>query len=195
MKRLVAGGTCVSAVFALGVVALAQTPSQTPAQPQSPPSSQAATQPKSTDQTITISGCVQREADYRRAHNLGSGGAVGTGVGVGNEFVLIEASASSAAGTGAPATGTPTGTAGASAMAKAYELTGSNEGDAEKFVGRRVEIVGKLKAAEMGAAGPTGGATAGAPPKGVDVASKDLKLRELEVVSVREATGTCPPAK
>jgi hypothetical protein len=29
----------------------------------------------------------------------------------------------------------------------------------------------------------------------VDVASKDLKLRELEVTSVREATGTCPAVK
>ena len=75
----------------------------------------------------------------------------------------------------------------------AYELTGSNEGMAGKFVGRRVEIRGRLKAAETGAGGaPTGGPTAGRPPSGVDVVSKDLKLRELEVSSVKEATGSCP---
>jgi hypothetical protein len=56
-----------------------------------------------------------------------------------------------------------------------------------------VEITGKLKAAEKTASGtPTGGATAGTPPTGVDVASADLKLREVDVVSVKESTGTCP---
>jgi hypothetical protein len=53
--------------------------------------------------------------------------------------------------------------------------------------------MGKLKPAETTASGrPTGGATAGPPPTGVDVTSKDLKLRELEVASVREASGSCP---
>ena len=76
----------------------------------------------------------------------------------------------------------------------AFELTGANEEKIRDFVGKRVQITGKLKAAEVGAAGrPTGGDTAGTPPSGVDVASKDLKLRELEVVSVAPATGTCTP--
>lgn len=76
----------------------------------------------------------------------------------------------------------------------AYELTGANEGKAQDFVGKRVEVTGKLKAAATTPAGtPTGGATAGAPPKGIDVASKDLKLRELEVASIAASTtGTCP---
>ena len=42
---------------------------------------------------------------------------------------------------------------------------------------------------------PTGGATAGQPPTEVDVASKDLKLRELEVTSVKEIAGTCPAVR
>jgi hypothetical protein len=71
-------------------------------------------------------------------------------------------------------------------------LTGKNESQVEQYVGRRVEIVGRLKAAETGATRPTGGATAGAPPRGIDVTSPDLKLRELEVRSARETTGTCP---
>ena len=203
MKRLVGGGTCVAAVFAMGIVALAQTPSQTPSQPQSPTTgSQSSAQRGSTsDQTVTISGCVQREADYRSAQNLGKGGAVGTGAGAGNEFVLIDASSSSASSTGTSATGASSpgtssagtaGTAGGSKMA--YELTGSNEGQVASFVGKRVEITGKIKAAETGASGATGGPTAGAPPRGVDVAGGDLKLRELEVTSVREGTGSCPSA-
>jgi hypothetical protein len=99
----------------------------------------------------------------------------GTGVGVGNEFMLINA------GMGTSATGTAT-----------YELTGPNEGQASPHVGKRVEIVGKLKAAAVSSSGqPTGGATAGKPPAGVDVTSKDLQIRELEITSIKEVAGTC----
>jgi hypothetical protein len=136
---------------------------------------------------VTVSGCIQREADFRKARDAGRGGVVGTGVGVGNEFVLINASMSTAAA--APA-GAPAGTSGAG---MAYELTGTNEKQAEQFVGQRVEISGKLKAAEVTASGrATGGATAGKPPEGVDVAGGDLKLRELEIGSIKKASGTCP---
>lgn len=172
----------VGAIATMSAVAIAQTPP-----PQNPPASASATQ----EQQVTVVGCVQREADYRRAQGAGSGGVAGTGVGAGNEFVLTSASAKT---TGTPTTETeaPTGTAGASATGAAYELTGPNEGQLSKFVGQRVEISGKLKPAEVGAAGPTGGPTAGTPPRGVDVTSKDMKLRELEVASVRASSGTCP---
>lgn len=160
----------------------AQTPpTQAPARPAAEPTRMSA------DQQVTVSGCIQREADYRRSKNLGEGGAAGTGAGVGNEFVLVNASMAGSAG----ATAGTTGTSGTSSGSD-YELSGTGEGKAAEFVGKRVEISGKLKAAEIGAAGPTGGATAGTPPTGVDVASKDLKLREIDVTSVKAGTGTCP---
>jgi hypothetical protein len=153
---------------------------------QAQPSAQSST---SSADEITVSGCVQREADYRKTHDAGRGGVAGTGVGTGNEFVLVDAS-SSASGSSAATTGT-SGSSGS-----AYELTGPNEGKVGSYINKRVEITGKLKAAEVSASGaPTGGATAGEPPKGVDVMSKDLKLRELEVSSVRETSGTCPAGK
>jgi hypothetical protein len=125
-------------------------------------------------QQVSVTGCIQREADYRRARNQGRGGVAGSGIGAGNEFVLINASMAPAAGR---APGAPTGTAGTTAE---YELTGANEKQASTFVGKRVEIMGMLKAAEESATGkPTGGPTAGKPPEGVDVASADLKLRVL----------------
>lgn len=170
----------------LAASVLAQTP---PPASQSPASA-------SQDQQVTITGCVVREADYRQARDAGKGGVAGTGVGAGNEFVLVSAAASrpgaDAAGGGtAGATGT-SGTASVGSMT--YELTGSGEGDAATFVGKRVEITGKVKAAETSVTGrPTGGATAGEPPRGIDVASKDLKLRELEVSSVKAAEGSCAP--
>ena len=71
-------------------------------------------------------------------------------------------------------------------------MTGDKEDGLAAFVGKRVEITGTMKAAEKGPAGATGGKTAGAPPTGVDVASADLRLREIEIMSVTPATGTCP---
>ena len=122
---------------------------------------------------VTVSGCVQRETDYRKANDKGRGGVAGTGIGAADEFVLANVTAGATKDT-------------------AYELTGPNEKLAAAHVGHRVEITGMLKAAEVTAGGkPTGGATAGTPPKGVDVASKDLRLRELEVTSVKMVSATC----
>ena len=185
------------AVCALTLAFAATVFAQQPAQPQtSTPSAQSSTQ-SAMDQEITVTGCVQRESDYRRAADAGKGGVAGTGVGVGNEFVLINASA----GSGSTAD-TPTGTSGTAAAGSiassgtAYEVTGPNEGQLASHVGKRVEIRGKVKASETTAGGqPTGGATAGAPPRGVDVGGKDLKLKELEVTSVREVSGSCPAGK
>ena len=192
MKRKPWGSMCVAAsVMAFGVGIAAQGAGQQPSQPQTQPST------RSTDQQITLTGCVQRESEYRKAQDAGRGGVAGTGVGVGNEFVLTDASTATTAGARPAEPTNPTGTGGTAASAKmAYELTGPNEGQVSQYVGRRVEISGTLKAAETTAGGqPTGDATAGQPPKGVDVASKDLKLRELEITSVKEATGTCPAMK
>lgn len=192
MNARISGGISLAGVLAFGITAFAQTAGQQPTQPQTQPGASS-----SMEQSVTITGCVEREADYRKAHESGRGGVAGSGMGVGNEFVLSNASSStSSERTETEATGTSGSASSSAKRAKAYELTGPNEGQVAEFVGRRVEITGKLKAAETSATGqPTGGATAGAPPSGVDVMSKDLKLRELEVTSVREVSGTCPPAK
>jgi hypothetical protein len=164
----------LSAVIVCGLCSAAAV-AQTPA----PPPSGATERP---EQQITLVGCVQREADYRKAQDKDRGGVAGTGVGGGDEFVLTNASmATQGLSPSAPAADTE------------YELTGANEEQVKEFVGKRVEIVGTLKPAAMTGAGrPTGGATAGTPPSGIDLTSKDLKLRELEVASVKAMTGTCP---
>jgi hypothetical protein len=198
MKLMFATTMRVAAVMTLSVVAFAQAAQQAPAEPQTGSAASAQTKAGATAPAaqMTLVGCVQREADYRRAQDAGKGGVAGTGIGAGNEFVLINASTAPAAGspaaTSGTAAGTPTGTGGSTGTA--YELTGPNERQAEQYVGKRVEIMGMLKPAETGAAGPTGGPTAGAPPKGVDVTSQDLKLREMEVSSVKEVPGACPAA-
>lgn len=185
MKRMFAGATCVAGVLALSMVALAQSaqpPAQPPAQPAAQAPAPAAQESKAPAQQVTIIGCVHKEADFRRAKNLGKGGAVGTGVGAKDEFVLINASTSTT-GTAAPA---PTGTTGAPAGSDEFEVTGKNEEQLGAFVGKRVEVTGTIKAADTRGAAPTGGVTEAAP------GSRDLKLRELEIASVKEATGSCP---
>ena len=174
MKGRVSSSMCAAGMLSLCTVAFAQQAGQ--------PAPGVGTAPGG---QITVTGCIQREADYRQAKDAGKGGVAGTGVGAGNEFILSNATVKPGTDSG------PVGTSGAAAAA--YELTGSGEGQAAEFVGKRVEITGRLKAAETSASGkPTGGATAGQPPSGVDATSKDLQLRELEVTSVKEATGACP---
>lgn len=180
MKNRVVAHLCFAGVVGFGAVAGAQTPA---------------------GQT-TITGCVISEADYRKMHDAGNGGVVGTGVGVGNEFILTDASnsaaspaASTSARADAAATPSATGTSGTTG-AMAFELSGSGEGQLSRYVGRRVELTGMFKGGETSATGQaTGGPTAGAPPNGIDVGGKDLKLREFDVASVKEASGSCASMK
>lgn len=180
MKSL-ATGMCTAAALALSLTAFAQQPQPQPAPSQPPSAQQPATQPSmSAEREITLTGCVQSEEDYRKEKGIGKGGAVGTGAGVGNEFVIVSVKP---AGAAAPSPSETAGTAGAAAQA--YEVTGSKEGDLKQFVGKRVEIMGKAKAAERSASG--------APTGGVDPAGQDLKLAEIEIASVKAAAGDCKP--
>jgi hypothetical protein len=115
---------------------------------------------------VSLTGCIQREADYRRQHDSGKGGFLGFGGGLGNEYVLINTSPRRGSRDCATASG-----------GEAYELTGSEEGDLKPFVGQRVAINGMRKAAEIDAVTgrPTGGRQAG----------YDLRLFEVDVESFR----------
>jgi hypothetical protein len=181
----------VAAGLAVNMTAVAQMTGQQPALPQ--PRTQITTPAPqgagSADQVVTVVGCIQSEADYRKVRNLGRGGAGGTGVGVGNEFVLVDTKITSSGAL--PAAGAATAAPGAAAQD--YKLTGGNEGKASQFVGKRVEITGTLKPAATAASARAGGSTPGGPAPRVDVfAGEDLKLGELEMTSVRETAGTCP---
>ena len=116
------------------------------------------------DSPITVVGCLQEESTYRRANDSGKGGVLGTGAGRGNEYVLVD----SAGDCGTIAAG-----------ATAYELTGEGERDLEDFIGRRVEITGILKGGDITVDGRAEG--------GFDPIGQDLRLREVNVTSFREA--------
>jgi hypothetical protein len=129
---------------------------------------------------VTLTGCVQREADFRKTYDLGKGGTLGTGAGRGNEYVLINATR----GTAAPANvdcsfqGQP----------EAYELTGSRERDLGQYVGKVVQISGTLKPAKTRAL-PSGEQ---APTGGFDPLKKDLRLFEVEVASFQAPAAAAP---
>jgi hypothetical protein len=229
MKARITEATCIAVVIGTTMAVFAQTTERSgPPTGSRPPAAEAAQRPAaaaSAEVPATLVGCVEREADYRRAQDAGRGGAAGTGAGVGNEYVLVNASTAiaGAAPPDRPTPGAPPaerGTVGTAGVAGgAYELTGPAEGQLEQYVGRRVEIVGKMKNAPTaksdkapvvtatvpesttGRPGVPGTATASpsgrpAPPAGsVDITGQDLHLRELEVISVREATGSCTPGQ
>lgn len=173
-----------SMIVALSLTAFAQNPANpVPVQPQErlppppprtiPPQDPAApgttTSRSSSDsdtsrESVIVTGCIEREADFRVANGQGKGGPAGSGAGVGNEYILTHAS-----------TGGPVGTSGSgNTESLAYQLTGAREGDAGQFVNQRVELTGYFKTTEAEAK-----------------ASSDLKLRQFDVAAVRVSSGTC----
>lgn len=125
-------------------------------------------------QPVTLIGCVQKESDYRKAHNIKKGGGMNMGIGDGDEFMLINATRVSGGVPSVTTVGDCTGGSG-----EAIELTGPKEEQFKNFVGKRVEVSGTQKRARIDASGrPTGGSAPG---------GGELKLFEVEVASVREA--------
>jgi len=78
--------------------------------------------PASSNGTITATGCLIKEMDYRKAHKL-TGTAFG-GLGLGDEFVLVEDGCNAAS------------------AGKAYRLTGKREEEMKPFVGKTIEVTG-----------------------------------------------------
>lgn len=131
---------------------------------------------------ITVTGCIQKETDYRKAHNLGKGGALQTGAGSGDEYVLVNASKGS----------TPAANIDCSFQSgtEAYELTGRREHDLKPFIGQVVQISGTMKEAKTRTL-PSGEQ---APTGGFDPLKKDLRLFEVEVASFQTPPAGAPLA-
>ena len=175
--------TCsVVAAAIVGCTAIsAQTPEQRPAE--------STVQAAGTAGEITLVGCIQREADYRRQHDSGRGGVAGTGLGRGNEYILTNAMRMGSAADIDLDCGTIGATSGA--PGEAYELTGESEPKLEPYVGRKVAVTGMLKDADTEPVG-TSGSNVSTPTGGFDPLGQDLKLFELEVASFSEVTAAAP---
>ena len=165
------GAAIVGAALLASATAFAQT---TTAPNTTTTSSSTKAQRESPAQPVTLIGCVQKESDYRKAHNIKKGGGLNMGIGDGDEFMLINATRVSGGVPSVTTVGDCTGGSG-----EAIELTGPKEEQFKNFVGKRVEVSGTQKRARIDASGrPTGGSAPG---------GGELKLFEVEVASVREA--------
>ena len=128
-----------------------------------------------TPQTLTLVGCLQTEADYRRAQDAGKGGVLMTGAELGNEYVLIQTEGAGGPG-GYDAKENADCKSSTAFAGTAYEMTGTRERELKQFVGRRVEITGELKNADA----------TGRPGRfDPAVISQDLRLNEVNVASFR----------
>jgi hypothetical protein len=133
LSRMTAIGT--AAALAAGIAAFAPASVQAQETP-TPAAAPAVGETRANQRTgaATLTGCLVRESEFRKAHNLGGGTAIA--VGMGDEFVLADARdtapGSTAAGTCSESTFTGT----------AYRITGSQEDKMKTLVGRRIEVTG-----------------------------------------------------
>jgi hypothetical protein len=167
MKQLLTG-TCLAAVFAVGLSAQApQTPPQTPpSTPQSTP--QAAPQDRDAAKTITVSGCLKAGSSS-------------------DSFILSDLKWGSSGASATGAVGT-SGTAPAS-IGSASTLTIKPKGDAKlsEHVGHQVEVTGNVGEKSASAASPTSPADPAARPS----ASASASGPTFEARTVKMVAATC----
>ena len=144
---------------------------------------------------VTAVGCLQREKDYRHAHDSGQGGFLRTGAGDGDEYILVNATVGVASMHVEAVTEAESANCLASSdNGQAIELTGHGEKELDPFVGRRVVISGMLKNAKHDpeAVGTSGAFTPVPRSGGVDILGSELELREINVDSFALAPVMAP---
>jgi len=159
--RRIAG--LIAAAFVVSATAFAQNESR--------PASERQNQPSASNASMTLVGCLMKETDYRKAHDLCKGAICG--LGLGDEYVLVDATEVSST---APAA-RPSSSAACSETGngKAYRMTGKAEESLKPFVGRRIEVTGTFDH-ERDAKTAAGQTNAKLPP-------------EIKIASFREASG------
>lgn len=170
------------AVVAAAALASAQPPTGGAGQPQ--------TQPRPTAQseqsaTVTLVGCLYREADVPgRQPNIAER------AGILEDYILADARPATP---GAASPGTPgaTGTTGMQPRHTMYKVEQIPDERLRQLVGKRVEVTGRIDA-EAGDTKPAG--TAGTEPREDRSIGPDaIELPEFEATAIREVPGTCPP--
>jgi hypothetical protein len=137
------------------------------------------------DTPVTLVGCIMKESDYRAAHDLGSGGFLNTGAGSSNEYILTDA-------VPGPVNHLTPAEADCSTKVggKTFELKGGAERkrNLEVFVGRRIEVSGRMKPIQTSVEVGTSGEVIATTPTGgpVNPRNRDLRLFEVKMDSFRE---------
>jgi hypothetical protein len=132
--QLIAGSVAIVMAAAVTAPADAQTTARRQGEP-APTAGQA-------QKEVTLVGCVEFEQDYRKRMAAGRGGVLGSGVGATDEFVLtnVRPAQSEVGTTGRAGRGAAPGAGGG-----VYTLTGPQEQNLKRDVGRQVEVVGTIE--------------------------------------------------
>ena len=133
--------TAAALTIGTGIGVETQSASQT-AQRQGSPVGQAA---PAAGTEVTLVGCVEFEQDYRKRMVAGRGGVLGSGVGATDEFVLTNVRPADAAHAAAGTSGARGNKPELGAGGGVYTLTGDQEKNLKRDVGRQVEVVGKIE--------------------------------------------------
>ena len=182
LKRYAATGAVVA--LCAGALASAQTPPAGEPQPAQP----TATQPEPHAQmgqhekkSVTLVGCLYREADIPgRQPNIAER------AGVLEDYILAEAKPADAAGEPGA-----TGTSGAMEAGKMYKVEHLADDRLREFVGKRVEVTGKIDADDEDVNQPAGTSGTPAPDQDESLGPDEIELPEFEAESIKEASGTC----
>lgn len=136
---------------------------------------------KAAGPTITVFGCIQREADYLRGGRANPTSPTVVGTSGDHELVLVYAS------TPTEVEGDLLGTSG-----RSYQLTGPSEIQLEQYLGQRVQLTGILQMDPIGTNGPSGGPHQMVAPHDQLLTASLVDLRVLEVLTAKTAIGACP---
>ena len=139
---------------------------------------------------ITLIGCVMYESEFRDLYGPGRSGPKGPGIGLRDEYVLVDAHELTSASQVTTQDLAPCPTAPGVSPANAYELTGSNEKEAAAYVGRRVQVSGVRKAANVETIGGVLEPTGGFDPLGHELHLFEVELSSIQMPETRTAAAT-----
>jgi hypothetical protein len=179
MSKYFFGCALAAAMASMGTVAAQYPPPQQP--PPRTPTTQEPARTQDQARTVTVEGCLVREADVP-----GRSPNVAERAGITEDYILtatkmVKGSAP-AAGTAETRPGeTPAGTTGA-AQGAMYEVEGIDEEQLKQHVGRRVQIDGTFENVDRARATPERGTPAD-------------DLVEIRGTTIRQVAGECPGKK
>jgi len=143
--------------------------------------------------SMTVTGCLMKEADYRKAHGLGKGALFGAGLG--DEFVLVNATNAATSSATTNTTSASASSAGCTETGngQAYRLTGKTEDKLKSLVGHRIEVTGQFDH-ERDAKTAAGQTNAKLPPE-IKIASyHEVSASDRASSSASAAAGASPAA-
>lgn len=182
---------CVFTAVLCAAVAAGAQATDGAGQQQNPPQPRpgAQTEPRATAQgpTTTLVGCVYRERDVPgRSPNIAER------AGILEDYILADAKMSGQDATTPSPESTPGAAGTAGTAASMYKLEHVDDERLRAMVGKRVEVTGRIDAKPGDSRGqPTGAPGTEQPDK--SPGPDQIELPELEVTSIREVAGTCPP--